>query len=176
MASTVVLVSREEYDARTAAGERLDYDDGVIVPMPNNDSLHDRIKARLVRQFNRQLEDPTEAANEQTFEVAPNRVRHPDVAVCLVPRPAEAGKKIQGAPDLAVEIVSDSDTAKDLDDKIRLYLRHGAKAVWVVWPEDRRVDVHQLGQPVRAFAAGDVIVGEEPVPRFRLAVAELFGA
>jgi Uma2 family endonuclease len=44
-------------------------------------------------------------------------------------------------PDLAIEIVSDPDRAKDLDSKIHLYLDNGAKAVWVVWPAARRMDI-----------------------------------
>ncbi|MDX2268498.1 MAG: Uma2 family endonuclease [Bryobacter sp.] len=174
MASTATLISRAEYDARTAAGERLDFDDGVIIPMPNNDSLHDGIKLSLARLLNRQLEDPIEAGNELAFEVAPDRVRHPDVAVCLTRRARIAGKRFQGPPDLAIEIVSDSDSAKDLDDKIRLYLKHGARAVWVVWPEDQRIDIHQLGQPVRAYHAGETLANEEPIPSFRLSIAALF--
>jgi Uma2 family endonuclease len=88
MAATGVLTSRSEYDARTAAGERLEFDDGQVIEIPNNDSLQDRLKARLVRQLNRQLPDPAEAANEQSFEIVPNQVRHPDVAVCLHPQAA----------------------------------------------------------------------------------------
>jgi len=176
MTTTAVLVSRDEYDARTAAGERLDYDDGVIIPMPNNDALHDRIKAKLARQLNRQLDDPCEAANEQAFEIAPDRVRHPDVAVCLQPRAPTPGRKMQGPPDLAIEIVSDSDIAKELDEKIRQYLNYGARAVWVVWPDDRRIDIHQSGQPTRSYAASQTLANEEPVPTFRLSVAALFEA
>lgn len=174
MASTAVLISRFEYDARIAAGERLEYDDGQIIEMPNNDSLHDGIKATLVRQLNRQLDDPMEAANEQAFEVAPNRIRHPDVAVCLQPRPRVAGEKFQGPPDLAIEIVSESDTAQELDLRIRLYLENGAHAVWVVWPQARRIDIHQAHAATRHYEADDTLTGEVPIPAFRLAVAAIF--
>ena len=82
-----------------------------------------------------------------TFEVAPNRVRHPDIAVLLGPRPAIAGKRIQGPPDLAIEIVSESDSAEDLANRIDLFLEHGATAVWVVWPKRRLIDIYQLDAP-----------------------------
>jgi Uma2 family endonuclease len=174
MASTAVQISRSEYDARTAAGERLEYDNGAVIEMPNNDSVHDWIKAIFNRALNRQLDDPIVAANELAFEVAPGRIRHPDVAVCLFPRPIESGKKLQGAPDLAIEIVSESDTAQDLDNRVRLYLENGARAVWVVWPNARRIDIHQLHAPTRHYEWGDTLVGEEPIPQFRLPVAALF--
>ncbi len=174
MVATEVLTSRAEYDARTAAGERLEFDEGNIIEMPNNDSLHDRIKAKLARQLNRQLPDPIEAANEQAFEVATDKVRHPDVAVCLQPQPGVAGQRFKGSPDLAIEIVSPSESALDLHAKVRLYLETGAKAVWVVWPDDREVEIHQRNQPTRLIGPEGIIEGEEPVPAFRLPVAALF--
>ncbi len=175
MASTAVLTSRAEYDARTAAGERLEYDDGQIIEMPNNDSLQDGIKETLVCELIRQLPRPIVAANEHTFEITPDRVRHPDVALCLTPRSRIARKKFQGAPDLAVEIISPSENAIDLHAKIQLYLENGAKAVWIIWPESRQVDIHQRNQPTRHLDETCVIEGEQPVPAFRLPVAELFG-
>ena len=174
MASSAALVSRSEYDARTAAGERLEYDDGAIIEIPNNDSVHDWIKGIFVRSLNRRLDDPIMAANEQAFEVTPNQIRHPDVAVCLFPRVVVSGKKLQGAPDLVIEIVSYSDTAQDLDNRVRLYLENGARAVWVVWPEPRRIDIHQLHAPTRHYEFGDTLSGEEPIPQFRMEVAKLF--
>ena len=174
MASTAILASLDEYDVRTAAGERLEFDRGVLIPMPDNDSLHESVKAKVVGQLNRQLDDPIQAGNELTFEVSPNQVRHPDVAVLLRPPAAIAGHRLQGAPQLAIEIVSPSDNASDLDEKINLYLANGARAVWVVWPGPQRIDIHQTGQPTRHYYAADTLAGEEPVPQFRLPVSSLF--
>ncbi|MBM3769631.1 MAG: Uma2 family endonuclease, partial [Acidobacteria bacterium] len=149
MASTAVLTSRAEYDARTEAGERLEFDDGQVIEMPNNDSLHDGIKARLLGELHRQLPEEVVAGNEMAFELVKDRVRIPDIAVCITPRPELAGVRFQGAPELAVEIVSPSESAYDLHAKIQLYLENGAQAVWVVWPDTRQVDIHQAGKPTR---------------------------
>lgn len=167
------LVSRAEYDARTAAGERLEYDDGLILEMPNNDSLHDHLKTELNWMLAKFLENPARVCAELTFEVEPNRIRHPDLSVILEPLPVVAGRKFQGAPDLAIEIVSESDTAENLANRIDLFLRNGATAVWVVWPRRHVIDIHQSGQPTRHYAAGSVLTGEQPVPGFRLELATL---
>ena len=82
--------------------------------------------------------------------------------------------KESGAPDLAVEIVSPSENALDLHAKIQLYLENGAKAVWIIWPESRQIDIHQRNQPTRHLDDTCVIEGEAPVPSFRLPVAALF--
>jgi Uma2 family endonuclease len=45
----------------------------------------------------------------------------------------------EGAPALAIEVVSDSNTAARLDLKMHLYLARGAEEVWIVYPKTRRV-------------------------------------
>jgi len=162
-----------EYASRAAAGERIEYSDGIIEPMPNNDSVHDVIKFRLATALARRLPEPALVGNEMAFDVASGYVRHPDVAVLLEPPPMVEHAKVQGAPDLAIEIVSESDTAEKLDERIELYLANGAKSVWVVWPHSRRVDVHQPGEIIRRYRGG-ILTGEEPVPGFHLDLDQLF--
>lgn len=174
MATAPVLATIADYEARTAAGERLEYADGELIPMPNNDSVRDVIKFEFACAIARQLPEPAIVGNEMAFDLTPAHVRHPDVAVLLRPVPREPGRKVQGAPDLAIEVVSDSDTAASLDDRVELYLNHGATAVWVAWPHSRRVDIHQRGKPTRHIREG-AIHGEEPIPNVRIELAKLFG-
>ena len=176
MASTAVSTSRAEYDALTAAGERLEYDEGQTIEMPNNDLLHDVIKGTFVCELVLQLQRKVFAVNEMAFEIAPNKIRHPDVAVLLKKPAGIAGQKLTGSPDLAIEVVSPSENALDLHAKVHLYLQHGARAVWVVWPDTQVVDIHQPNAPTRHIGIDGVIEREEPVPEFRLAVRDLFEA
>ena len=74
----------------------------------------------------------------------------------------------------SIEIVSPSESARDLHAKVRRYRENGARAVWVIWPEDRQLDIHQSHQPTRHLGVDDVIEGEEPIPAFRLTVAAIF--
>lgn len=48
----------------------------------------------------------------------------------------------EGAPALAIEVASDSNTAALLDLKMELYFAHGAEEVWVVYPQTRRIRAH----------------------------------
>ena len=173
MAAPQVLVSLAEYDARTDAGERLEYTDGVIEPMPNKDSVHDVLKACLNTALARQTGEGVQVVCEMAFALEPDIIRHPDVAVLLREPPTRPGAKVAGAPDLAVEIVSESDYARQLDDRVELYLEHGAQAVWVVWPDKHRIDVHQPGQPTRHLRGG-WLRGEKPVSEFRLDLDTFF--
>lgn len=170
----MVSISLAEYDALTAAGERLDYDDGRVVAIAECDSLCEVIKGTLVCELICQLPKHVFAASEITFEIAPNEIRHPDVALLLVKPVGIAGRKLSGSPDLAIEVVSPSENALDLHAKVHLYLQHGARAVWVVWPATQVVDIHQPNAPERHIDINGVIEHEQPVPEFRLAVRDLF--
>ena len=48
----------------------------------------------------------------------------------------------EGAPALAIEVASESNTAAQLDLKMELYFAHGAEEVWIVFPQTRRVRAH----------------------------------
>ncbi|TDA70023.1 MAG: Uma2 family endonuclease [Clostridia bacterium] len=51
--------------------------------------------------------------------------------------------RINGAPDLVVEIISPSTGYYDLKKKARSYARHGVKEYWLVDPEDKSIEIHQ---------------------------------
>lgn len=79
-------------------------------------------------------------------------------------------------PDLAVEVVS-SDSKAELDKlriKITNYLYVGT-TVWVVKPEDKRIEVHQSGQPVTIYRAQDTLDGDDVLPDFKMKLSDVFG-
>jgi Uma2 family endonuclease len=104
-------------------------------------------------------------------------VRAPDVAFVRADR-MPTGRALRAflplAPDLAVEVLSASDTATELAEKLDDYLAAGTPLVWLVDPARRTVQVHTRDAPVRRLAAPDVLDGAPVLPGFRCAVAELF--
>jgi Uma2 family endonuclease len=96
----------------------------------------------------------------------------PDVSVVKRDRLASGGRVFQGAPDLAIEVVSPSDTVKHLKRKIDAYLAGGSQSVWIVFPEARSVMIHTTDS-VRDLKAGHLI--EDPLlPGFSTPVASFF--
>src|SRR4030067_2776268 len=53
-------------------------------------------------------------------------------------------KNIGAAPDLAIEILSESTAYRDLIQKKKLYARHGVKEYWIVVPGEKTIDIHIL--------------------------------
>ena len=78
------------------------------------------------------------------------------------------------APLLAVEIRSDSNTWPELRAKADRYLEHGTQMVWLVDTDERRLELHQAGEPARTLGGEDVIEGGALLPGFHLPVSDLF--
>ena len=113
------------------------------------------------------------------LEHDPDTVREPDVAFFSAEK-SPPDERVTGyaqvAPDLAVEIVSPSDRLPAVNDKALMWLRYGVRLVWVVRPDERRVDVHREGHPVAALTESDALDGLDALPGFSCPVREIFGA
>ncbi len=83
-------------------------------------------------------------------------------------------KFFDGAPDLAVEVLSPSERVKRLHDKFVDYFANGCRLVWVINPKEKVVLVYHSPQAYQLLREGDVISGETVVPGFTLPVSELF--
>lgn len=111
------------------------------------------------------------------LERAPDTVREPDVAYFSAER-IPSGVRVTGysevVPDLVVEVVSPGDSRREVDDKVRMWLRHGVRLVWTAQPDNRTVDVHRRGEPVATLADGDALDGMDVLPGFTCPLSEVF--
>ena len=86
-------------------------------------------------------------------------------------------KPIPFAPDLAVEVASPSQDAREMAAKACVYLRAGTRLVWVIWPQSAHIDVWRsdiLTGPVDALTIMDTLDGEDVISGFSYALADLF--
>jgi Uma2 family endonuclease len=80
------------------------------------------------------------------FRLADQTVRNPDVAFVTAEHLAKIDvdrSPVEGAPSLAVEVVSPSNLAQDMLKKVGQHLSAGTQVVWVVYPPLRLVEVHR---------------------------------
>jgi Uma2 family endonuclease len=115
------------------------------------------------------------------FQLAwtPDTVRAPAVDFvrrdrCPVGEAAEG--YFQGAPDLAIEVVSPSDLYTEVDEKVGQWLEHGTRMVLVINPRRRTVAVHRPGRDVRILGVEDTLDSEDIVPGWTMAVRDLSGS
>lgn len=113
----------------------------------------------------------------QIFPWAPGDVRMPDVSYVSAVRLGRVPRRgwVTIPPDLAVEVVSPTDTAWKVQLKARDYVRAGVPLVWVVFPETRTVEVHRAGASIiEVLTEADALTGGDILPGFSVPVAELF--
>jgi Uma2 family endonuclease len=97
--------------------------------------------------------------------------RLPDIAVFLNENLHDEEKYQTRAPDLAIEIVFDDDTASAVFAKARLYLEKGSRVVWVVFPAEKRVTIIT---PQEWRWESETLTCPEILPGFRLEVGKIF--
>ena len=108
-----------------------------------------------------------------TLEVGPDTVLAPDVAFVTQERVISTTGFYPGPPDLAVEVISPSDTLPQVARKTALWLELGAKSVWNVNPKKRTVEVNRADGSKHLLHETDVLV-DDTVPGFRVKVSEIF--
>jgi Uma2 family endonuclease len=112
------------------------------------------------------------------MRLSPGLVRIPDVSFISWDR--LPGRKVPRtpmanlAPDLAVEVISKSNTAKEMENKLADYFSTGVRAVWYVYPIPREVHVYKTREQHTVLSEDRTLDGGEVLPGFRLALAELF--
>ena len=99
------------------------------------------------------------------------------MAVVLKPRPSEGepGGWVRDAPDVAVEVLSPSDTSSAVHQKVLEYLEAGARLVWLVDPEARTVTVHRPDGSANVLREHETLTGEGVLGGFSVEVREVVG-
>jgi Uma2 family endonuclease len=106
----------------------------------------------------------------------PDTVRGIDVAFVSTARipTHNLEKHFDGAPDLAVEVLSPSDSMTMMEDKVDELLRAGARAVWVVNPVRRTVTIHRAGAQPHVLRETDTLDAGDAMPGFTCVVKDFF--
>jgi len=154
--------------------------DGILVrkPMASEESRLAMFLGRKIGNFaeNQKLGDVLGEAG--LLELMPGQVRVPDVSF-ISKRRFPGGKRPKKkiwpvVPDLAVEVLSESNTPKEMARKRREYFAQGTLLVWQVDPRKRTVEVFTSPTESRVFHVGQTLDGGDVLPGFKLKVSEIF--
>ncbi len=171
------------YSAEEFAKMEGDYelDRGRLVPMTKPFRRHGRVCARITRLLDEHCQRTGQGevlGNDTGFllERSPDTVRGPDVAVLRAERLVGLSDDAwpEGAPDLAVEVASPSNSPADLHRKVGQYFGAGAQLVWVVYPLKKTVVIYDAAGNVQLLGEEAELTGEPVLPGFRCAIRDLF--
>jgi Uma2 family endonuclease len=113
------------------------------------------------------------------MRIFPGIVRLPDV--CYVARtslPSPTAHQVtvaEFAPDVAVEVISESNTRAEITRKRREYFAAGTSLMWVFDPPSKTVTVYSGPMEEDVLSLTDVLDGGKVLPGFRLPVGDVFG-
>ena len=77
-------------------------------------------------------------------------------------------------PDLTVEVLSEGNTAEEMERKLKEYFLAGVRLVWFVDPEKRVVEQFTAPDESRILTENDLLTGGEVLPGFLLPVRDIF--
>ena len=155
---------------------------GELVELMSVCREHEETVARVIRHLGNYIDllDPGEVyGSNRAFVTGPNSPassRMPDVSFvshARLGRPDLHGMLYDGAPDLAVEVVSPGNSAAEMEQKVREYLAAGGQAVWVLDYTARTLTVHTGDAPPAVLTDDDIVDGGAYLPGFVCPVSDL---
>src|SRR5436305_1705802 len=160
--------------------KRYELMEGQLTEMSPTGEAHNLLSIEfgaLVRNFVRPRKLGRVYGAEMGFRLSktPDTVLATDVAFVSKARlkPVQSGY-LDGAPDLAVEIVSPGNTEAEMHDKVKRYFQAGARLVWVAYPRSRVIYVYTSPNEVKILQADDTLTGGDVLPGFSVQVADIF--
>jgi Uma2 family endonuclease len=152
---------------------------GEIITVPPPGGMHGvscNKTGRRLGNFVEEQDRGTVTSNDTGFitERGPDSVRGPDIAYWSKERlPVVPLGYIEIAPDLAIEVLSPSNTVKQILAKLREYFARGVRLVWVIAPEDRTLTIYRTPEEGRLLHESATVTGEEVLPEFSCRVSDL---
>jgi len=182
MATTQQITTAEQLLQAPGSG-RCELLLGELVMMTPTGFEHGRVTGRIHTRLENLVEQQSlgvVTGAETGFQIGhdPDTVRAPDVGFVSTERvpPTPTAGFFQGAPDLAVEVLSPNDRASEVLAKVQDWLGAGCRLVWGIDPGTRTVSVHNSPSQVIVLGDSDELTGGEVLPDFRVPVAEIFAA
>lgn len=152
---------------------------GEIITMPPPGGLHGATctkSALTLGTFVYSGPGGTLVCNDTGFitERDPDSVRGPDISYWTKDRlPEIPVGYIEIAPDMLVEVLSPSNTRKQVLAKLREYFARGVRLVWVLAPEDRTLTIYRTADEGRLLHETATVTGEDVLPGFSCRVSDL---
>ena len=178
MGTTTKLTFEEFQKLPETEGTHYELDEGELLMEPWRAARHNLIRQNIAMELIRFVMSNHLGIvlEEMDFRLAPNTVRNPDVAFVT----AEHLKKIdldrspiEGAPALAVEVISPGNTAQDMARKTQQYLQAGCRCVWLVHPSLRLVEIHST-TGMRRLREPEALRDDDLLPGFSLSLKDVF--
>ncbi len=180
MGAAKTLLTAEQFDNYPfEEDKRYELDEGELIEMTRPAYKHNRVMSTLHLELGiyfRQSRTGEVLLSENLYALSPNTRRAPDLAIILGNRYAELEKAtvIPIIPEIAIEILSPSETPRTIHRKLKQYFAAGVKEVWIINPEDRTTEIWTGPHlPDHDLSIGGTLTSPL-LPGFKLTLEDLF--
>ncbi len=164
----------EELMALPKDGHRYEVVDGKLVDMGSAGALHGNLAVTLSSALFAVVKAKKLGAlfdSSTAFRMKSGNLRSPDISFFARERLQGVTELptgfLEGAPDLAVEVLSPSNTVEEIEGEIAEYFENGARLVWVINPTQRYVLVYRSAHELELLLkSADTPDREEVIPGF----------
>ncbi|MCL2815569.1 MAG: Uma2 family endonuclease [Oscillospiraceae bacterium] len=156
--------------------------DGAAYAMAGVSTAHQRISRKILTQFDIFLRGKTCEIFSAPFDVRLNSDTFDDIVVqpdllVICDKSKLDSKSVSGAPDMVIEILSNSNTRHDTIVKFRLYQKAGVREYWIIDPGTKSVQVYILKN--KKYGIGSIYREDDVVPvhildGFQINLADVF--
>src|SRR5438105_5003586 len=156
---------------------RYELSEGELIIVGTAAARHEMVKSRIVEILVLYVSRNRigRVFAETSFVLGSPTFRMPDIAFVGNSKLAhyDPYKMFRFAPDLVIEIVSNGDSAADLETRIEQFLSAGSQAVCIVYMQPKKVYLHEPAG-VRIFEETDVLEIPAVLPGFSVKIADFF--
>jgi Uma2 family endonuclease len=178
MASSIRISLTEFLELPEAEGVHYELDEGELLREASPTLRHNLVRQRLAMRLAQFVEarELGLVVEEMDFHLSEDTIRNPDIALIDATRSKTIDQDrspVEGAPTLAVEVVSPSNRADDMAKKTHQYLRAGCEAVWIIYPSLRMVEIHSKAG-LRQVREPEELRDENLLPGFSVDLSYIF--
>lgn len=172
----------EDWQRASREGDRLyELIDGTLVekPMGLYEGYVTMLLATYINQFVLKHGLGAVFGPDSPISFGPNQVREPDISFIAKQRLPADLSQLATAPmitvDLAIEVLSPSNTRREMQRKRQLYFGSGSQLVWEIEPRQQAAFIYESVDDVTVLGNGDSLDGAGVLPGFVLPLSALFG-
>jgi Uma2 family endonuclease len=170
------LYTADDLEKMPNDGKTYELHNGVLIEVAGSGERQSTLAAWIIYLlFSHLMEHKlggTVTGADGTYVLAAYNTRIPDVA--YVREQQDIVGFHRGAPDLAVEVVSPSNSPQEMQQRAGEYLNAGSSLVWIVNPDTLTVDVYLQGGTRTVYSGSMILDGGDVIPGLKLPVSRIF--
>ena len=179
MSTKALLTAAELEQMPDDDSVRTELDEGELITMAPASEEHGGLESEInwiLRDFVKRHRLGKVYGSSAGFRLKDDTVREPDVSFVRSARLDSIKSKgfAKGAPDLAVEIFSPSDSVRQLMRKVKQYFAAGTHTVWIVYPESQEMQILESTGADRLLQGGDPVEAPDLLPGFSVPLRQFF--